>query len=270
MSDDPQALELPDGFHDEFEAAPSGHARWKVVGRYFRVAQVNSNRDIRPDTLYFVHAKQSHVIRSGGEEINVDPVPMTVLPSGRAMKPVPRKILFEMGRNSQFFRLERRKQMLGDPSVIIQKAGEHNGMSGADGESNQSPNPYRDTMLDIGSFTQLFTIAQQSGIVPSADQIAHVRDCEFRMGQHQIGFEIIERVYVSFQQAADVRMQRLRREEIDYKSGVLKMTLKEWQKKKHRDTVQTNNIERARRHFVRVLDGLRVLMIAEQQDGKSP
>ncbi|MBN1590364.1 MAG: hypothetical protein JW888_12690, partial [Pirellulales bacterium] len=105
--------------------------------------------------------------------------------------------------------------------------------------------------------------AQQSGVVPGADQIGHIRDCEFRMGQYQTAFEGIERLYVGLKQAADIRKQRLRTEEIDYRSGVLKMSPKEWQQKKQRDTAQTNIIERTRRNFVRVLDGLRVLVLSK-------
>jgi hypothetical protein len=112
----------------------------------------------------------------------------------------------------------------------------------------------------MGSFTQLLAVAAQSGIVPGADQIGHVRDCAFRMGQYQTAFDAIDRLYVGFKQAADARVRRLRAEEIDYRSGVLKMSPKEWQKKKARDTRETNIIERTRRNFVRVLDGLRILV----------
>jgi len=45
-----------------------------------------------------------------------------------------------------------------------------------------------------------------------------------------------------------------------YRSGTLKRTPKEWQAKKQRDTLQTQQIERARRSFARVLSGLRVLL----------
>ena len=37
-------------------------------------------------------------------------------------------------------------------------------------------------MLDTGSFTQLFTAAQQSGLLANADAIISVRDCEFAPG----------------------------------------------------------------------------------------
>jgi len=262
MTDQQPAASLPEGFRAEFEAAWNEDSRWKVVGRYFRVKPVDSNHDIRPGMLYFVSADEGHVIRGGGDRPNVDPVPMTDVVSGRAMNPVPRKTFFELGRKSQLFRMTPRAEPLPGAGPV---SGETNAAAAA-GQTAALAKPGRthvESSIEMGSFTQLQTAAQRSGIVPASDQIGHVRDCEYRMGEYQRAFETIERLYVGFKQAADARVERLRREEIDYKSGVLKMSAKEWQKKQHRDTIQTNNIERARRHFVRVLDGLRVLMLAK-------
>jgi hypothetical protein len=246
-------------FLAEYGAAETDRARWKIVGRYFHVQRVASNRDLRPGVLYFVHAKESHLIRSGGRAANVDPVPMTVVPSGQPMKPVARKQLLAMGRKSQLLKLSPRatRGPSGPPEPARADADEP-----ADAAAPR-PKGLSETVIEMGSFTQLLTVAAQSAIVPAADQIGHVRDCEFRMGHYQAAFEAIDRIYVAFKQAADQRKQRLRVEEIDYRSGVLKMSPKEWQQKKARDTMQTNVIERARRNFVRVLDGLRVLMLSQ-------
>jgi len=262
---------LPEGFHAEFDAARTDRDRWRVVTRWFNVKPVGSNHDIRPGMLYYVLGDESRVIRSAGEQINVDPVPMTVAATGQAMNPVPRKTLFELGRKSQLFRMTLRPRR--PPAVELTPTEDATGdadnaapgnVRSADASDDEGPSKaYLDGMLDMGSFTQLFMLAQQSGIVPAADQIAHVRDCEFRMAQYQSAFDTVDRVYVAFKQAADTRVQRLRKEEIDYKSGVLKMSAKEWMKKKAKDTAQTNVIERTRRNFVRVLDGLRVMIVAE-------
>ena len=83
------------------------------------------------------------------------------------------------------------------------------------------------------------------------------------MGKHQTAFDIIERLSVRFSQTAAARQQKLRAEELKYKSGVLKMSPKQWQQKKQRDTLQTQKIERARRNFARVLDGLRILLVSK-------
>ncbi|MBN2216500.1 MAG: hypothetical protein JW719_03895 [Pirellulales bacterium] len=261
MTSRQEVTSLPDGFLADYDTAWNEDTRWKVVGRFFRVKPVDSNHDIRPGMFYFVLADEGHVLRAGGDRPNVDPVPMTDVIADRPMNPVPRKTMFELGRGSKLFRLTPRDNPLpGAPAAAT------NAPSNTSNKTAVAPEPGRprvESSIEMGSFTQLQTVAQASGIVPAADQIGRVRDCEFRMGQYQTGFEAIERIYVNFKQAAEARVERLRREEIDYKSGVLKMSAKQWQQKKHRDTVQTNIIERTRRHFVRVLDGLRALMLAK-------
>jgi hypothetical protein len=122
---------------------------------------------------------------------------------------------------------------------------------------------YTECLVDVGSFTQLLTAAQQSEIVPNADQIAQVRDGEFRLRKYQAAFDAIERLLVKFNLTTAQREQTLRREEIDYRSGTLKMSPKQWQLKKQHETLQTQKIDRARRHFARVLDGLRVLLASQ-------
>ncbi|HLA84086.1 MAG TPA: hypothetical protein VJL29_04770 [Thermoguttaceae bacterium] len=265
MTEDPRTNFLPEGFYEEFGVAWTNDARWKVVSRYFQVKPVASNHDIRPGMLYFVCAEDSDVLRSGGDRPNDDPVPMTNALTGQLLTPLPRKMLFELGKKSQAFKLTPRAaapRPVAPASTESDLEPEDVASRETDVPEDPSAKPAVASTIEMGSFTQLLTAAQNCGIVPGADQIGHVRDCEYRAGSYQIAFEGIERLYVGFKQAADARVQRLRREEVDYKSGVLKMSVKEWQKKKHRDIVQTNLIERASRHFVRVLDGLRTLMLS--------
>jgi hypothetical protein len=113
--------------------------------------------------------------------------------------------------------------------------------------------------LDIGVFTQLLTAAQQSGLVSNTDAIITARDREFRAGRYQRAFDVIEGLYVQLNAQATRRQADLRREELQYKAGTLKMSPKEWMLRQRRATEQTQNIERARRQFARVLDGLGVL-----------
>jgi hypothetical protein len=258
----PTAHPLPQGFQAEYEAAQTPDARYQVLRRYFDVEPVGSDQDLRPDTLYYVRGKESHLIRSAEEESRTDPVAMTVVPSSQRMKPVPRQRLLELGRTAQLVKLV--PKAAGEAVLSARSAqGEPDSAPGSGKASPEPMKSYAQCIIDMGSFTQLLTAAQQSEIVPQADQIAHVRDREFRMGKYQTAFDIIERMSVRFSQAAAGRQQKLRREELDYRSGVLKMSPKQWQLKKQRDTLQTQKIERARKHFARVLDGLRVLMVSE-------
>jgi hypothetical protein len=113
--------------------------------------------------------------------------------------------------------------------------------------------------LEAGALTHLFTAAQQSGLLANADAIIAVREREFRDGRYQKAFDVIEGLSQQLAAGAARRQGELRREELRYKSGALKMTPKEWLLRQRRATEQTQHIERARRQFARVLDGLNVL-----------
>jgi hypothetical protein len=254
-------VELPKGFRAEYEAAQTVNACYRVVCRHFDFQPVSSDRDITPDTLYYVRSKESHLIRSSPGESHTDPVAMTVVLSGQRMKPVPRQKLLELGKKEQLLRLVPKT-----PEKAALPSSSAEGDQGPAADGSEAPvereKSYIDCLIDMGSFTQLVSAAQQSGIVPDADQIAHVRDREYRTGQYNTAFGTIERLYVRFNQTAAQREQKLRSEELDYKSGALKMSPKQWMAKKQRDTLQTQKIERARRNFARVLDGLRILMVS--------
>ena len=117
--------------------------------------------------------------------------------------------------------------------------------------------------LDVGAFTQLLTTAQQCGFVANADAIITARDREFRLGRYQRAFDVIEGLYLQMNAQAAPRQGEWRRQEMQYKSGVLKLTPKEWQLRQRQETEQTQRLERARRQFARVLDGLRVLRASQ-------
>ncbi len=130
-------------------------------------------------------------------------------------------------------------------------------------------------IIDMGSFTQLQTAAQLTGLLPSADGIGFVRDHEFRTGKYQEAFERIDVFFMHLKTAAEQRQRTLRQEERDYKSGVLKMSPKQWLIKQQNDTAQTQRIDRALRYFARILDGLRIMITSTadtppQGPGPSP
>jgi hypothetical protein len=115
-------------------------------------------------------------------------------------------------------------------------------------------------IIDMGSFTQLQTAAQLTGLLPDADGIGFVRDHEFKSGKYQEAFERINAFFMHLKSAAEGRQRTLRQEEHDYKSGVLKMSLKLWLIKQQTDAAQTQKIDRALRYCTRILDGLRVMI----------
>lgn len=259
QGDDPDRL--PEGFRAEYEAVETGQARWAVVSRHFDVEAVASDEDIRADTLYYVRGKTGRLVRTAEKESPADPVGMTAVPSGRRVKPVARRELLELGRKGRLLRLV----LKGPAEDVLQPASATSDLEPAV-ESSESPAaPARrhvDAVIDTGLFTQLLSAARQSGILSTADQIAYVRDRDFRMGKYRTAFDTIERLSVKFNQAAAQRKQKLRAEETKYRAGTLKMSPKQWQLKKQRDTLQTQIVERARRNFARVLDGLRILTLS--------
>ena len=98
--------------------------------------------------------------------------------------------------------------------------------------------------------------------MPGADQIAHVRDREFRKGNYDLALQAIEGIFSKFSAGAAARTQRLKQEDADIAAGRIKISPKDLQAKRQRDRAQDQAVERARSRFNRVLDGLRILMNA--------
>lgn len=126
----------------------------------------------------------------------------------------------------------------------------------------EEPKSQATWLIDAGTFSQLQTAAQQTGLLANADAIGFVRDHEFRTGMYQQAFDRIEGLSMHMRSAAEQRARRLRQEEFDYKGGILKMSPKEWMIKQQRDLALTQKIDRTLRYFARVLDALRVLITA--------
>ncbi len=114
--------------------------------------------------------------------------------------------------------------------------------------------------IDKGTFTQLFDAAQRSGLVANADLIAHTRDREFRLKDYQKAFQLMEGLFGKFTGLAIQREQRLRREELDIAAGKLQMSPKQLMEKRARDIAESQLVDRARSKFLRLLEGLRIMM----------
>lgn len=127
------------------------------------------------------------------------------------------------------------------------------------------PTPVVATSLDLAAFTQLYTAAQQCGLVPNADAILSARDREFVHGHYQRALEMVEGLSSQLGAQATRRQQQLRQEETQFRAGTLKMSPKEWFIRQRQAREQTQKIDRARRYFARVLDGLRVLRAAHPE-----
>jgi hypothetical protein len=119
--------------------------------------------------------------------------------------------------------------------------------------------------FDLAAFTQLRTAVQQSGLMIGTDAIIAARDREYRQGHYQRAFDMIEVLSMQLNAQAARRQGELRREETQYRAGTLKIPPRQWLERQRRATEQTQTIERARRQFARVLDGLNALRAASAQ-----
>jgi hypothetical protein len=126
-----------------------------------------------------------------------------------------------------------------------------------------APPPDAIPAVDMMAFAQMLATAGQCGLPVNVDVLVSVRDNEFRAGKYQRAFDVVERTYMQFNADAARRQSELLREETRYKSGALKMSPKEWLQRQRRETEKTQRIEAARRHFIRVLDGLSSLRATE-------
>ena len=226
-----------------------------AIATHFLVRTVDSPDDLETGALYFFYGQENTylVILSSGES-GQKTLPLQLALSGQQLKPISRTRFLESGRRRKLLRLVPRQP--GDQ----QQPDALNLLSGGKQEEDSRAAPRGAEILDMGAFSQLHDAAMRSGLVPNADSITHARDREFRLGEYQKAFQLIEGLFGKFTAAAIQRDQRLRREDVDIASGRKKMSPKALMEKRARDTADTQRINRARGRFLRVLEGLRVLM----------
>jgi hypothetical protein len=248
-------------FRKEYERASTPHAQTMAIRRHFTVASPAAGDDPQDDLqegqLYFLRGKEhAYLVVPGATCVEDVEVPLRLALTGQVMRPVAREKLLEMARRRHFVRLvPRAPEAVGlnaedeqDVTLDVSATGEQAGATSEQG------------LIDKGTFTQLFDAAQRSGLVANADLIAHTRDREFRLKDYQKAFQLIEGLFGKFTGLAIQRDQRLRREELDIASGKIHMSPKQLMEKRARDIAESQLVERARSKFLRVLEGLRIMM----------
>lgn len=255
------SVKLPRGFWAEYVAAKSPDARDEIVEKFFDCRPVDSEECLDEDVLYYVRDKQRQFVTLEAADEDGDAYTLTFFLTNERTRPFPRNKLLELGKRTRLLRLESKLAAEIYRQSIRKPPTENEDETAS--KSAKFPGDAKifhpECNIDLSALTQLLSAARQSDLLPNADLIAKVRDCEFRMGKYRQAMDAIERLAVRFNQEADNRRQKLRAEEVRYKSGALKMTPKQWMQKKQKDTAQTVVIERARKKFAHVLDGLRFL-----------
>jgi hypothetical protein len=252
-----------------YQAANNPEEEVAAIRASYDLLPVISDEDLRADRLYLLQgSQQTYLVRTLSGPTKEERVALELAISGKRLKAQRRQKLLDQGNRRRLWRLAPKTASATrrDPSPEKNYTGEET--SGPD-EETVTRQSERDSVLDLGAFTQLLDAAKRSGIVPNADLIGHVRDREFRLGDYQRAYQVIEGLYGKFTAACTQRTDRLRREDVEIASGRKKMSPKELQKKRARDTADTQRIERTRYRFNRVMEGLRVLMQGPRP-GQSP
>ncbi|MFK8114853.1 MAG: hypothetical protein AB8B91_21810 [Rubripirellula sp.] len=248
-------------FLEAYAAADSDH-QFEVLDQCFGFQEIRSDEDVHADALYYIRTGDtSYLVYTPETSVEMEKnVSLCRAIDDKAVKPFSRKAFLKLGQD--------RKMVL----LTLKEAPEDHDDNA---ETSQSDPATHDTTLkdsaeedtdsipkaiiDMAAFSQLMSAAQRTQILPGADQIAHVRDREFRLGKFDMAFQAIDSMFSRFNAAAGQRLQRLQREDNDIASGRIKISGKELLAKRNRDRSQTQEIDRTQRRFQVVLEGLRVL-----------
>jgi hypothetical protein len=244
-------------FRKEYEAAVTPRAQTAAIRRHFSLPDGGAEEELQEGQLYFLRGKDhAYLVVLGATNTEDGQVPLRLALSGQVMRPVALDRLLDMARRRHLVRLLPRS-----PGSVGEVAEEQDDLAFAMSTAAEATSESADQgPIDKGTFTQLHDAAQRTGLVPNADLIAHTRDREFRVKDYQKAFQMIEGLFGKFTGLAIQRDQRLRKEEIDIAAGKIQMSPKQLMEKRARDIAETQLVDRARSKFLRVLEGLRILM----------
>ncbi|MGO9109370.1 MAG: hypothetical protein ACLP9L_09065 [Thermoguttaceae bacterium] len=241
----PTETVLPEDLCAAFKSAPDCEGKLAALRQHFELKAISDPADLHAGVLCALRKDaEVYLVEIGPLEDDRRTVGLRLHLSARHAKPAPLSTLLELGRNGSLHRLEPKAPKA--ESEFINWGAQ---------------------AIDLGSFTRLISLAQSCGMVPNVDNIGTVRDADFRAGQYLTAFYNIERMYTALNTAAQQRQQQLRREDIAYRSGRLRMSPKEWNQKVARDTAKTQSIDRALNQFRKVMAGLRLRALDAQQAG---
>ena len=281
----------PADVSDEFAARflqCYGDRQLELISRSFGFRPVEDEEDIYPNAVYFIKIKdESFLVHTRDESQLVDSVPLVSAVDQVPMKTYTREAFVRLGMRRRMVLLTTDAAPV-EGAILSPQANHDSEIAeiaetlaieetvqqthvdlGSDSEPPSNASAAADQLdtssdanqvLDMGDFSQLMDSAQRSGLVPNADQVAYLRDREFRLGRYDMAFSGVEALFASFTAAAAKRTSDLAREEQGIKSGSLKMSPKDLQAKRIRDRQQDQEVERARGRFQRVLNGLQILI----------
>jgi len=241
----PTETVLPEDLCAAFKSAPDCEGKLAALRHHFELKAISDPADLQPGVLCALRKDaELYLVEIGPLKDDQRTVGLRLHLSARHAKPARLSMLLELGQKGSLHRLEPKARKAESESIN-----------------------WGAQAIDLGSFTRLTSLAQSCGMVPDVDNIATVRDADFRAGQYLTAFYNIERMYTALNTAAQQRQHQLRREDTAYRSGRLRMSPKEWNQKVARDTAKTQSIDRALNQFRKVMAGLRLRALDAQQIG---
>lgn len=238
--------------------------RLNIINESFGFREVQSDEDLHGDALYYVQTSKAAILACTPSVSEMSElIHLTSVIDQRPIKPFSRSAFIKLGTSRKMVLLtvsDNREDLRENEDEPEAPSGSlKRDQPRSDGETPDEDSADQN-VLDLGAFSQLLTSAQRSGLVTDADQIGYVRDREFRMGKYELAFQTIDAMFTRFMSSAGQRTQNLAREDADISAGRIKISPKDLQAKRSRERAQTQEIERAKRRFQVVIEGLRVLM----------
>jgi hypothetical protein len=241
-------VRLPENICQEIEMAHGAEAQFRVVQAYFHAMPVHTSQQIREGSFYsLLHQGEIVLLLCKSNVAASDAVGMSRAFTAQELKPIPRRNLLEFGKQNKLHQLDLKQAKAVNPTQT----------------------PVVDTSQSSGEvkirtinelFASLIPAAKSSGLPLNIDAIVFVRDHDLPLQQCQAAFNTINGLYLNMETAAGQLAQRIKKDEQDHASGVLKMSALEWQRKKQRDTEQTTKVNSALRYFRLALDQLNTLI----------
>lgn len=251
---------------EAYTSAVSADEQLNLLQEHWRVVQAESSTDLVQGAVLHIRTKQGgFLVRCKSVPEDATIIELESVLDGKSLRPQKKQALLDESRKGRLVVIKKPVAPSEPSSEKDQPTNQDEDPTSEDVEKRTAADTSFDSILEMGAFTQLHDAAVRSGLVPGADLICHVRDREFRLQDFGKASQLIEGLYGKYCAASAQREQRLRREDVDIASGRIKISPKELQAKRARDTADTQKITRAHSRFRRVMEGLRVIILTEQR-----
>lgn len=239
-------VKLPEKLRQEILGAHGAEAQFNVVQTYFNTAPVQTSQQIRSGCFYsLLHQGNILLLFCENNTTASDAVEMSVALTGQEVKPILRRKLLELGKQNKLHQLDLKttKPLASAPLATVDE-----------------PSSKVKIRTINEFFASLIPAAKASGLSVDTDAIVAVRDQALPSKKYQAAYNTINGLFLHLETQAGQLAQKIRQDELDHASGVLKMSPVEWQRKKQRDTEQTTKVNSALRYFRLALDQLNILI----------